>query len=108
MRVENKPTCELRSDATYLIVGLGGLGRELARWLVRRGARSLLLLSRSGMKKKETQDLVAEFQEQGVHVECPSCDVTDRASVRSVLAEYSETMPLVVGCIQTAMNMTVS
>jgi natural product biosynthesis luciferase-like monooxygenase protein len=33
-----------RSDATYLITGgLGGLGRRLARWLVERGARHLVL-----------------------------------------------------------------
>ncbi|KAF4445617.1 polyketide synthase [Fusarium austroafricanum] len=38
------------SHASYLLVGgLGGLGRALAIWLVERGAKSLVFLSRSGI-----------------------------------------------------------
>ena len=37
----------IRPDATYLITGgLGGLGLEVARWLVDRGARALALMGR--------------------------------------------------------------
>ena len=40
----------LRPDATYLISGgLGGVGLQLATWLVDRGARRLILLSRRGL-----------------------------------------------------------
>lgn len=35
----------------YIITGgLGGFGLELAQWLVDRGARSLILTSRSGVR----------------------------------------------------------
>ncbi len=35
------------ADATYLVTGgLGGLGLEVARWLVERGARALVLVGR--------------------------------------------------------------
>ncbi|MCY1057569.1 type I polyketide synthase [Nannocystis sp. SCPEA4] len=41
------PPLALRPDATYLITGgLGGVGLQLARWLVDRGARHLVLLGR--------------------------------------------------------------
>src|SRR5262249_13568838 len=41
-------TIDLRDDASYLISGgLGGLGLALARWLVGRGARHLVLVGRS-------------------------------------------------------------
>ena len=37
-----------RAGASYLITGgLGGLGLEVARWMVRQGARRLILLGRS-------------------------------------------------------------
>ena len=40
----------VRADATYLITGgLGGLGLALARGLVERGARHLVLVGRSGL-----------------------------------------------------------
>ncbi|PYS76017.1 MAG: hypothetical protein DMF66_17045, partial [Acidobacteria bacterium] len=38
-----------KPDASYLITGgLGGLGLVVARWMVERGARHLLLMGRSG------------------------------------------------------------
>src|SRR5262249_1353258 len=44
-----KPGFTVRSDGTYLITGaFGGFGKVLARWLVRSGARHLVLTSRNG------------------------------------------------------------
>lgn len=88
--------------------GLGGLGRGVARWLARRGARNLILLSRSGPRTSEAQELVADLRAAGVHVETPVCDVTNRSVLRSVLNSCSERMPPVKGCIQATMVMTVS
>ncbi|MDC0667761.1 type I polyketide synthase [Nannocystis radixulma] len=46
------PPLALRPDATYLITGgLGGVGLQLARWLVDRGARHLVLLGRRGLSQ---------------------------------------------------------
>ncbi|HKQ61796.1 MAG TPA: polyketide synthase dehydratase domain-containing protein, partial [Candidatus Polarisedimenticolaceae bacterium] len=46
--VESRPEpAAIRDDASYLVTGgLGGLGLEVARWLVARGARSLVLAGR--------------------------------------------------------------
>ena len=39
----------IRADGTYLITGgLGGLGVSIARWMVRQGARHLVLMGRKG------------------------------------------------------------
>lgn len=45
---------QFSADATYLLVGcLGGLGRSLTSWMMDRGARDFVLLSRSGADKPE-------------------------------------------------------
>lgn len=60
MRTEEKSSVEPTINATrrlwfdankvYILVGgLGGLGQEIAYWLVTRGARKIVLVSRSGM-----------------------------------------------------------
>ncbi|TGO19696.1 hypothetical protein BTUL_0003g01530 [Botrytis tulipae] len=48
-----------RSDASYLLIGcLGGLGRSLTSWMVERGARHLVFLSRSGTDSPSALALV--------------------------------------------------
>ncbi|KAI0840156.1 KR-domain-containing protein [Hypoxylon sp. FL0890] len=68
-------------NASYLAVGgLGGLGRAMIKWMVEKGAKHLILLSRS------------ELVTRGVHVIAPKCDVSS-----------TETMPPIKGCINAAM-----
>lgn len=97
------------NDASYLIAGgLGGIGRSIARWLVRRGAKNLLLLSRSGPQGKEGAiALLNEMRENRIHVECPVCDIADARALPSVLRQYSETMPPIKGCFQASMVLRV-
>ncbi|KAF4914963.1 Highly reducing polyketide synthase alt5 [Colletotrichum fructicola] len=91
-------------DATYVISGgLGGIGRGIARWMTKRGARNLVLLSRTGPTRKSAQALMAELKSKGVMVSCPAADVTDAAALRKALDDVSAEMPPVKGCIQAAM-----
>ncbi|MDU0294778.1 SDR family NAD(P)-dependent oxidoreductase, partial [Saccharothrix longispora] len=71
-------------ERTVLITGAGGaLGSAIARHLVaRRGVRSLLLLSLSGVI--DTDDLTA----LGAEVVTAACDITDRAALAAVLADH--------------------
>ncbi|KAI1436832.1 putative polyketide synthase [Xylaria sp. CBS 124048] len=107
VRVERRPDLVLDPEASYLIAGgLGGLGRDMARWLVSRGARYLILLSRSGPRTVEAQQLLAEFRERGIYAATPMCDVSDAAALRAVLTSLSDKMPPVKGCIQASMVMS--
>lgn len=87
--------------------GLGGLGRSIARWLVDRGARNLILLSRSGEKNPYARSFVAEMREQGAIAVTPACDIADRASLAAVLDSCVEDMPSIKGCIQASMVVSV-
>ncbi|KAL8640877.1 MAG: hypothetical protein Q9226_008697 [Calogaya cf. arnoldii] len=109
---ENLPVVEstksdftLDENATYLIAGgLGGLGRCIARWLIHRGAKNLLLLSRSGPSdNEEAMKLLKELQGNGVRVETPKCDIADIRALQDVLQQQSSNMPPIKGCFQASM-----
>ncbi|CAG8960790.1 hypothetical protein HYFRA_00002327, partial [Hymenoscyphus fraxineus] len=98
------PTYNFEETATYLIAGgLGGLGKSLALWMVNRGAKNLVLLSRSGPKDDTAKSFLKSLKRQGVNVMAPPCDITDRKSLSKVLAECSSCMPPIKGCIQSTM-----
>lgn len=80
--------------------GLGGLGKCAASWLVQRGAKYLILLSRSGSSSGANKTFVTELEDLGVKVLAPKCDITDKKIIQAVLNEASKTMPPVKGCIQ--------
>ncbi|KAI5922873.1 hypothetical protein F4810DRAFT_242602 [Camillea tinctor] len=45
-------------DATYVIVGgFGGVGCVIVKWMARKGAKSLIILLRSGPTSKEASEL---------------------------------------------------
>ncbi|KAI4248190.1 MAG: hypothetical protein LQ352_005995, partial [Teloschistes flavicans] len=99
-----KPTYQFDASATYLISGgLGGLGRSMARWMVSRGARNLILLSRFGPRNDASKLLVTELESQGVRVLTPSCDVSDKDKLAAVLEDCAKHTPPVKGCIQGSM-----
>lgn len=108
LRTPNEPSYALRADATYLIAGgFGGLGRAISRWLVNRGARNLILISRSGASKPEAKALITELESKGVNVKGLACDVADSDRLRRLLDECAQEMPPVAGCIQASMVLTV-
>ncbi|KAI4263037.1 MAG: hypothetical protein L6R42_001796 [Xanthoria sp. 1 TBL-2021] len=99
--VETKPTYSFSDNATYIVAGgLGGLGRSFARWMNSRGARNLILLSRSGVKNEAGRALVDELEKQGVRVATPQVDIGDLGSLTNILAQLAKVMPPVRGCIQ--------
>ncbi|ANZ41987.1 hypothetical protein BBK82_44710 [Lentzea guizhouensis] len=76
-RVTRRGTATIDWNGTVLITG-GALGTLLARHLVDRGARDVVLASRSG-------------RDPGIeHVRGVACDITDRAAVETLLADLPD------------------
>ncbi|KAI2601880.1 KR domain-containing protein [Hypoxylon sp. NC1633] len=94
------------ANATYLIVGgLSGLGRAIIKWMADKGAKYLILPSRSGLSPsaKAAVEVVSELQARGVQVVTPKCDASSATSLSAVIEECSKTMPAVKGCINASM-----
>lgn len=93
----------LPADATYLVTGgLGGFGLRTAQWLVDKGARNLILISRSGPASEDAQSALAAFASQGVQVHAAACDVTNRDALARLLNETSATLPPLKGVVHAA------
>ena len=73
----------------------------MARWMAKRGARNLILLSRSGNTSEASRELVSDLESQGVNIATPACDVSDLSALEAALKECN--MPPVKGCIQGSM-----
>ena len=106
---EQRGPYRLRANASDVIVGgLGGLGRSLAGWTADRGARNLILLSRSGRITDEVTETLGLLRAKGCNVHICKCDVSQRAELQKVLDECASTMPPIKGVIQGAMTLDVS
>ena len=82
--------CYFPQDKVYIIVGgLGGLGMELANWLVERGARNLILTSRSGLTNGYQSLGLRKWRQDGVKVETPAIDLSHRGAAESFIKQVA-------------------
>ncbi len=78
----------VRADGSYLITGaFGGFGQVLAKWLVDRGARHLVLSSRSGASTPELKSFVKELQSRDVDVKVVRADAGSPEDITRLLGE---------------------
>ncbi len=98
------PTTLILPEFTYLVTGgFGGLGLEVAKWLVNEGARHLVLVSRSGAQSEEAILALHEFEAQGVQVLEARVDIANAEQVLTLFTEMQATMPALKGVIHSAM-----
>ena len=82
--------CYFPQDKSYVIVGgLGGLGMEVANWMVERGARHLILTSRSGVTTGYQSLCLRKWKDLGVTIETPKIDLSNKESAEKFIAEVA-------------------
>ncbi|MBO9998157.1 MAG: type I polyketide synthase [Cyanobacteria bacterium SID2] len=92
----------LNADGTYLITGaFGGLGLQLAQWLVDRGVRHLALLGRRSPSPK-AEALLQQWEARGVEIDRLQADVAVDDDVASVFATLKNTAPPLKGIFHLA------
>ncbi len=92
----------VKREGTYLVTGgLGGLGLELLTWLVKEGARSVVLIGRSE-PGAPAQAAIQAARAAGATVTTQKADVSERADVARVLRTIEETLPPLAGVFHAA------
>ena len=87
------PDSPIAVDGTYLITGgFGGLGLQVATWLVDQGCRSVVLLGRTGAVGSGL-DVVRRLERMGAHVQIWQGDVTRSDDVVAVLEHIRRSQP---------------
>jgi NAD(P)-dependent dehydrogenase (short-subunit alcohol dehydrogenase family) len=99
----------LHSNATYILIGgTGGLGRSMARWMVSKGAKNIVLVSRSGSATGKVRELIEELALSGANIVVRQCDVVNSNSVENLIANELVGMPEIRGVVHGAMVLHVS
>ncbi|MEO0844637.1 MAG: SDR family NAD(P)-dependent oxidoreductase, partial [Cyanobacteria bacterium J06643_5] len=77
----------IKSDGTYLITGgLGGLGLLIAEWLVKEGARNLVLVSRRDVDA-EVKQRIQTLENSSARVIVAQVDVTDKSQLAELISK---------------------
>jgi len=86
----------LRGDGVYAVTGgTGALGLRVVDWLVARGAKDIVLLSRGGASP-ETEELARRSGERGIRIRVARCDMGNDAAVRTTFDGFGPSLRGVV------------
>jgi acyl carrier protein len=97
---------ELACDekASYLITGgLSGFGLKTAAWLVDKGARSLVLVSRSASVSDQSRQIMEDLKEKGAQIFTRACDVSDKTALAKLISEIQRDISPLKGVVHAAM-----
>jgi polyketide synthase 12/polyene macrolide polyketide synthase/epothilone polyketide synthase D len=94
------PARAIRADATYLITGgFGGVGQQVARWLVDAGARHLVLVGR----RVPTGDPgLTALEASEARIVSIAADISRPEDVAAMLTHVAESMPPLKGVFHLA------
>ncbi|KAL4814823.1 hypothetical protein BDW67DRAFT_192033 [Aspergillus spinulosporus] len=96
-----QPELKLQPDRAYLLVGgLGGLGQSVSTYLVERGARHLVYLSRNAGAHERHRQFIQELESQGCSIQAIQGDVAKLADVKTAVQAASRP---IAGVLQMAM-----
>jgi surfactin synthase thioesterase subunit/NAD(P)-dependent dehydrogenase (short-subunit alcohol dehydrogenase family)/acyl carrier protein len=92
----------VRGDATYLVTGgLGMLGRSAAKWLIRKGAKHLVLTGRNASAEAAQEVFsAAEIKSSAIHV--VAADISREGDVSRLMQKISNELPPLKGVVHSA------
>lgn len=100
-----KYDCNFSPTKTYLLSGcLGGIGRSITKWMMKRGAKKFAMIGRSGLDKEPARRLVKDLEDAGGEVNVTRGDVGDAKVVEEAVAGIDGDIG---GVVQAAMGLDV-
>ncbi|KAF4768453.1 hypothetical protein HAV15_002721 [Penicillium sp. str.  len=94
--------CSRPMSPTLSWVG-GGIGRSIVQWMSRRGAKNIIIMTRSGLQSQRVRELESEMQLKSVRLAVFQGDVADSTSLENVIQESAKILPPIRGVIHSAM-----
>ncbi|KAG5306378.1 FAS synthase, partial [Pseudoatta argentina] len=89
------PRTYINPEKSYVLIGgLGGFGLELANWMVARGAKFIILVSRSGIRTGYQALCVRRWRENGVKIVIFNTDVTTLSGTQRLIQESNQLAPV--------------
>ncbi|KAI3341201.1 KR-domain-containing protein [Ustulina deusta] len=96
----------LDSRKSFLMVGcLGGLGRSLTWWMMARGARRFVFLSRTGLDRLAARDLVTQLEKASAHITVVRGSVVNLGDVIAAMDACEANGGILGGIVQGAMSL---
>ncbi|XP_025265005.1 fatty acid synthase-like [Camponotus floridanus] len=82
-------------DKSYVLIGgLGGFGLELANWMITRGARFIVLVSRTGIHTGYQTSRVQHWRNNGIKVIISAADITTLSGAECLIDESNRLAPV--------------
>jgi surfactin synthase thioesterase subunit/acyl carrier protein/NAD(P)-dependent dehydrogenase (short-subunit alcohol dehydrogenase family) len=92
----------VRGDATYLVAGgLGMLGCSVAKWLIGKGAKHLVLTGRKA-KAEAAHAIFSAAELNGAKVHVAAVDISRAMEVRQLIETIGNELPPLRGVVQSA------
>ena len=92
----------IRADATYLVTGgLGMLGHRVARWLISKGAKHLVLTGRNA-SPDAAKELFSPAEANGADIRVIAADISRDEDVRRLIETISKELPPLRGVVHSA------
>ncbi|GFT94655.1 fatty acid synthase [Trichonephila clavipes] len=89
------PETQFHYNKVYIIVGgLGGFGMEVAKWIMRRGGKNIILTSRYGARTPYHHFFLKKWQKLGVNVQVSTLNVAVKSEAEKLLKEASRIGPV--------------
>ncbi|MCG4261579.1 SDR family NAD(P)-dependent oxidoreductase [Acetobacter senegalensis] len=100
-KVVAKP--EIDPTGAYLISGgFGGLGLETAEWLLRSGAKTIVLTGRKASGNEVVNNRIEAWRKNGNRIEERYFDITHEKSLQDCIGDFGENLPPLKGVFHCA------
>lgn len=93
---------QVRPDSTYLLTGgLGALGLQVAEWIVKRGARHLVLVGR-GQPSPRAIERIEALRMAGAEIAVMQADIARESETREIIDTIARSLPPLRGILHLA------
>lgn len=98
---QQKPR-QFSTEGTYLVTGFKGLGFYFIEWMIRQGARSFALVSRSGEASQEVSGKIELYESQGCRFKILRADTGNYDDLKKVIDYIDTHMSPLKGVVHAA------